>query len=173
MAAASKLAPLLEHLEGLDGPAELETLRRLLALSGLTRRDLAPHVRFLDEHYARNIVSKSPHYEMVCVCWRPGQATPVHDHRGSSCAFLVVEGEAVEKVYGHAVDGALGPLEGEHVRPTGYICASSEADIHEVRNDGPDELITLHIYSPALTQLNIYDPVTGRAQGWAPHTVET
>lgn len=172
MTPSPKLTPLLEYLEGLDRCADLGTLRRLLADLEATRADLAPFVRFSDRQYARNLVRKTPWFEMVSVCWKAGQATPIHDHKGSSCAFLVIEGAAVETQFARTPRGRLGEARGPFIREVGYICASSEHDIHEVRNDGPADLITLHIYSPALANLNIYDPKTRRAQAWAPDVVE-
>ena len=168
----SKLAPLINYLNSLKRPADLPTLQRLLRDLDITRGDLGKHVHFDNEHYARNKIAQSEWYELVCVCWKPGQRTPIHDHRSSSCAFLVVEGEATETAFEHEPDFTLG-AEGEPVvREPGYICASWDADIHEVANESDRDLITLHIYSPALSHVRIYSRDTGRSEVWTPHMVQ-
>lgn len=167
-----KLAPLIDYLNSLTKPADLPTLRRLLSELDITRADLGRHVHFESDHYARNKVANSAWYELVCVCWKPGQRTPIHDHRSSSCAFLVVEGEATEIVFEQGPDHTLGAEAAPAVRSRGYICASWDADIHEVINDTDRDLITLHIYSPALSHVRIYSRETRQCEVWTPHMAE-
>ncbi len=49
------------------------------------------------------------------------------------------------------------PTSSEH-QSAGYVCASSETDIHQVANIQGEgsELINLHIYSPRLRDFNLY-----------------
>ena len=95
-ATCPKLRPLFEYLDGLRKPADLEILRGLLEQLSVQRRDLAAVCIFRPERYQRNLVRATEFFELVCVCWASGQRTPIHDHAGSSCAFLVVEGTATE-----------------------------------------------------------------------------
>lgn len=67
-----KLRPLIEYLDSLDAPADLETLKRTLGELDVTRRDLADAVRFDEEQYARNTISQGTWHELVCLCWKPG-----------------------------------------------------------------------------------------------------
>ncbi len=152
-----KLKPLLSYLDGLGDRADLPTLRRLLEGLDVTREDLGPACLFEKEGYQRNLIKETPWYELVCLCWASGQRTPIHDHEGSSCAFLVVEGDATEIRFDHTPSGLVVPVE-TTVRHSGFICASSEADIHQVANTQPEgcDLITLHIYSPQLRHFNVY-----------------
>lgn len=163
------LDDLIAQLDALEAPAALDWMRGLLESASPTRSDLGSQVRFTDDHYARNEVARSAWYELVCVCWRPGQGTPIHDHRASSCAFLIIEGAATETRFDLDDAGCLGREHPPARRAPGYICASWDADVHEVVNDTPDDLITLHIYSPALTQVQIYSRETRRGELWTPH----
>lgn len=169
----AKLNDLIDYLNSLEAPADLDTLKRLLGDLDVTRDDLGRCVHFECDHYARNKVASSPWYEMVCVCWKPGQRTPIHDHRASSCAFLVVEGVATEVLFELGDDGKLSDESQPYPRETGYICASWDADIHEIVNDTNEDMITLHIYSPALSQLHIYSRETGEGELWTPHMCES
>jgi len=154
-----KLHPLLEYLESLDGcRADLAVLERLLLESGVTRRDLGEFVKFGPEKYQRNLVCESRWYELVCLCWSPGQHTPIHDHSGSACAFRVVEGDVFEQRYEPDDGGVIRPTESRTVRQ-GLVCASIDADIHCVGNRQPsgEDLVTLHVYSPPLRRFNTYE----------------
>ena len=152
-----KLGPLLSYLDGLAGRADLLTLRRLLEELQVTREDLEPACSFASERYRRNLIRATPWYELVCLCWSSGQRTPIHDHEGSSCAFLVVEGSATETRFESTPSGLVIPTLTRKRRP-GFVCASTEADIHQVANTQPEgsDLITLHIYSPQLRHFNVY-----------------
>lgn len=166
-----KLRPLFEYLDGLRKPADLEMLRGLLKQLDVQRRDLAAVCIFRPERYQRNLVRATEFFELVCMCWASGQRTPIHDHAGSSCAFLVVEGTATESRFERTPSGLVCPVWTREREP-GYICASTEADIHQVANAQPPgmDLITLHIYSPELRNFNVYsldtpcasDPATVR-----------
>ena len=155
--ALPKLQPLLEYLDALTEPADLATLRKLLEELDITRADLAPACEFDDADYRRILIKDSKWYEVVCICWKSGQRTPIHDHQGTSCAFRVIEGIATETKFERSPSGLVYPTSSEH-QGAGYICASSETDIHQVANIQGEgsELINLHIYSPHLRDFNLY-----------------
>ena len=111
---------------------------------------------FDDARYQRNTIAKTHWFELVLLCWKPGQATPIHDHEGSACAFKVIEGVATERRFTLENDGALTPNGHCHM-PAGHVCAAKDGDIHLVVNEGDVDLITLHIYSPSLDKYNVYD----------------
>lgn len=151
------LESLLEYLDALEGRVDLEALQERVERLALTRADLAGTARFCDEHYQRNLVRRGAWYEAVALCWKPGQSTPIHDHKGSSCCFRVIEGDGYEIGFDTDENGVLiRTHERELLR--GTICASQDDDIHEVGNPAGSstEMITLHIYSPPMTTVNCY-----------------
>jgi cysteine dioxygenase len=152
-----RLRPLLEYLDDLGRPADLATLRRLLEELQITRADIEGVCLFKTDRYQRNLIRQTDWYELVCLCWRSGQRTPIHDHKGSSCAFLVVDGIATETRFDRTASGLICPAWTKHHEP-GYVCASAEADIHQVANTQPAgvEVITLHCYTPQLRHFNVY-----------------
>ncbi len=152
-----KLASLLEYLDHLGQTADLDTLRRLLEGLDITRADIEPACIFKEGRYQRNMIRQTDWYELVCLCWASGQRTPIHDHKGSACGFLVVEGIATEMRFEATPSELLIPAWTKHHEP-GYVCASAEADIHQVANTMPagQELVTLHCYTPQLRNFNVY-----------------
>lgn len=156
-----KLGPLIEYLMSLGHRADLGVLSRLLAQTNVTRADIEPACCFGTRGYKRNTIAESPWFELLALCWRSGDCTPIHDHRGVSCAFKVVEGTGTELRFDLTPSGLICPVQTIPMAP-GYICAADEPDIHQVANmqaRGQD-LVTLHIYSPPIKKMNTYEFAT-------------
>lgn len=153
-----KLAELIGYLDGLKGQADLGKLAKLLGGLKLSRKDVAPACIFGEKGYRRNRIAGSEHYELLALCWRSGDRTPIHDHQGVSCAFRVVEGTGTEIRFAGTPSGLVCPVQAVTMKP-GYVCAAEEADIHQVANmQAPEtDLITLHIYSPPIRKMNTYE----------------
>lgn len=127
----------------------------LAALDGLKigPDDLADVVGFDDTCYRRTIVHSRPHYQVLVLCWRSGQRSPIHNHRGSSCVVRVIQGQAMETRFEATPSGRLAPTS-THEHREGETTACCGEEIHQMGNfDAPGhDLITLHIYSaPPLT----------------------
>ena len=116
-----------------------------------------PFVQFSQERYRRNLMHAGPAYHALILCWRNGQRSPIHDHRGSSCAVRVLSGEAIETVF-EMTDEALLFEVRTRALPEGFMCATQDLDIHQLSNlqsNGAD-LVTLHLYSPPLLTMGQY-----------------
>lgn len=152
-----KLTELVGYLSSLRGRADLAELeRRLLALE-ISRADIAPACVFGVRGYRRNTIARGTWFELLALCWRSGDCTPIHDHEGSSCAFKVIEGRGTEIRYEPTACGKVCPT-GRRMLEPGFVCAAEDDDIHQVANmQAPgDDLITLHIYSPPIRQMGTY-----------------
>ncbi len=152
-----KLSPLIEYLDGLEGRADLAVLERLLAEADLTVADIESACQFGQKGYKRNIIKRTAWYELLALCWRSGDCTPIHDHRGVSCAFRVIQGEGTEIRFERSASGLMCPVQISKMSP-GYICAAVDEDIHQVANMQPPgaDLVTVHIYSPPISQMGTY-----------------
>jgi hypothetical protein len=87
--------------------------------------------------------------------WLPQQGTPLHDHGNSAGAFAVVRGTLTERVTaagdaGNGVRESTARLSGRRVRYFGphYV--------HQVTNTGTEPAVSVHVYAPALNQMNTY-----------------
>lgn len=113
--------------------------------------------QFSPERYRRNLIHAGPAYHALLLCWRNGQRSPIHDHRGSACAVRVIRGEATETIFEMTEEGHVFPVRTRKLAE-GYICATEDMDIHQLSNiqAGNADLITLHIYSPPLLVMGQY-----------------
>ncbi|MBC7911065.1 MAG: cysteine dioxygenase family protein, partial [Pyrinomonadaceae bacterium] len=107
--------------------------------------------------YARHRVFRNNYAELLLLCWRPGQRTPIHDHNGSFGAVRVYKGVMWETIF--ALDEA-DTLCYQSVREwhPSEVTGADVPDIHQIGN--PDvsgqDLVTLHLYAPPLGVLNTY-----------------
>ena len=156
-----RLAPVLAYLDSLTTRADLGVLSGLLSKLDLARSDIAPACVFGQRGYRRNTICQSAHYELLALCWRSGACTPIHDHKGVSCVFRIIEGQGTEIRFEPTPSGLICPVASVKMDP-GYICAADEPDIHQVTNmQAPGlDLVTLHIYSPPIKKMNTYEFAT-------------
>jgi rhodanese-related sulfurtransferase/mannose-6-phosphate isomerase-like protein (cupin superfamily) len=93
-----------------------------------------------------------PDYDVWVISWLPGQSTGFHDHGASSGAFVVASGVLEE----HRPDGRVQVVRAGKPRAFGPDYA------HDVRNISLAPAISIHAYSPPLTEMNEYELDGGR-----------
>jgi oxalate decarboxylase/phosphoglucose isomerase-like protein (cupin superfamily) len=94
--------------------------------------------------------------EAWLLTWLPGQSTELHDHGGSSGAFVVVSGQLVEQT----VD-EYGIVAGRRLR-AGAGRSFGARHVHRILNAGDRPAVSVHVYSPALTEMTRYRLDSGR-----------
>lgn len=115
---------------------------------------------FAENTYARNLVCRTPAFELLVLCWRPGHESTIHDHAGSLNAIRVYRGELASRVFVPAAGrpAGTGPVEllaEERVTPGGWT-GVDRGGIHQLLNSTVDDLVTVHVYAPPLTELVVY-----------------
>ncbi len=150
----------LRELDKYDSRIPLAALQDWLAQTAVTLEDVRPFLCFSADHYVRNLLHAGPSYQALVLCWRSGQRSPIHGHRGSSCAVKVIAGVATETVFVPAANGMMYATLSRQLA-AGDSCASQDADVHQMSNLQPEgnDLVTLHIYSPPLYRMNMYSLV--------------
>lgn len=147
----------LAVLDGYEGQVPLQDLESLVRDLEINVDIVRDYVHFGDDCYQRNRIRKGDAYEALILCWKNGQRSPIHDHRGSSCCVRVLEGELIETQFEHAPNGLIFATKSQSMT-SGEACASVDADIHQISNlqAGDECLITLHVYSPPLGPIGLY-----------------
>jgi cysteine dioxygenase len=144
-------------LNALQSVPCLPELNDLLERTQISPSELHPYLGFKDGNYSRHLVMKNEFVEMLVLCWRPGQRTPIHDHNGSHGAVWVHEGVLWETTFNYDAMTGLAYKAHRELR-AGGLTGSEVPDIHQLGN--PDvsgaDLITIHIYAPPLGVLKTY-----------------
>jgi cysteine dioxygenase len=113
------------------------------------------HLKFDPERYARNLILRTQAFELLALCWLPGQQTIIHDHGGSVGVARAYRGNLTSRLFA-APDGQPARMAGVDVVAPGDSAAVDRPDIHQLANAGPEELVTIHVYSPPLTTVGMY-----------------
>ncbi len=58
----------------------------------ITDSSLAPYTHFDEKFYTRNLIYRDDLFEVMTICWQPGQKTPVHTHNGQLCWMIPQSG---------------------------------------------------------------------------------
>jgi cysteine dioxygenase len=119
--------------------------------------DVRSYVHFDAEHYHRELLVKANDYQILVLAWLPGQKSPIHNHRGSQCCVRVLQGTAIETVYVQTRDGSFETRTDRY--GAGSVFGGEDTDIHTVENllAARDGLVTMHVYRPALTRMELFD----------------
>ncbi len=158
------VSQLLRALDHYGGPVPLPIIVELLKQTNLFIQDMGPYGVFREDRYSRNLIRESPHYEVYCMCWRSGQRSRIHDHEGSHCGLRVLDGIMTNIDFEKVAEGLARPVRTIIAYP-GTIDGRIENDIHQVANLQPigEDLMTLHVYSPPLRHMKVYQPAPGKA----------
>ena len=83
---------LVRELEALPVAEFCEGVGELLRTHALDYRSLEPYAFFSTRHYTRNLIFKNDLFEMLALCWEPGQQSSIHNHRDQQCWMLMALG---------------------------------------------------------------------------------
>jgi cysteine dioxygenase len=167
------LAALVAALETQASVPSLEQIYDWLENAEITDDEIRPYIAFKEGNYWRHRVCRNEFVEMLVLCWRPGQRTPIHDHNGSHGGVKIYEGMLWETTFNYdSVRGLEYKSAGERAR--GSITGSDIPDIHQLGN--PDvsgqDLITIHVYAPPLGVLHTYKPGSAKIDLYIPDDTE-
>ena len=130
---------------------------------------LTPYLCWDRQHYTRNLIDKSPLYELIAICWEVGQVSSVHNHKDQNCWMAVPIGRLKVENF-HLVSQNieagkcdLQPSDTVEMKP-GQPCAVDPLDpVHRVLN--PKEFnqraVSLHVYSRPFDTCIVYSPEQG------------
>jgi len=146
------------RLDAIAGRLPLPAILDWLQGLNLTVDELSSYLIFRPERYVRNLLRARPDYQALVLCWRNGQRSPIHNHRGSNCGVKVLRGVATETLFERAPNGLIYATASRDL-PAGKVCASADEDVHQISNlqAGGTDLVTLHVYSPPLLRMDIFE----------------
>jgi rhodanese-related sulfurtransferase/mannose-6-phosphate isomerase-like protein (cupin superfamily) len=124
-------------------PEELASIVSLFASS----EGWMDRVRLRVEHRWYERLYQGPDHDIWVISWLPGQSTGFHDHGESSGAFVVATGVLEE----HR------PGEQAVVVQAGDPHAFGPDYAHDVRNVSLAPAVSIHAYSPPLSDMNKYE----------------
>lgn len=105
--------------------------------------------------YQTHLVHAEPDgsFSIAAMVWRPGQATPIHDHV-SWCVTGVLQGTEHEEIFALGAAGGVLTEVARRQNRSGTVAGfAPPGDIHRVRNAGDGIAVSMHIYGADLSRL--------------------
>ena len=154
----TNLSTVLRSIDSREDPLSVDEVCTLLTALAVHADELSPYAHFDPRTYKRNRIFRNDALDILLLCWRSKQRTPIHDHAGSICGVYVLRGEATEIAFKPSGIGVLIPSESKSLH-AGDITVSIDSDAHLVGNFAApaQDLITLHCYSPPLAAMRVFD----------------
>jgi len=148
---------------------ETRELLEFLTLNKVDPDSLARYLTWDRQHYTRNLIDKTPLYELIAICWEIGQASSVHNHKDQNCWMAAPIGRLhVENFHLVSQDLDAGKCVLEttdtvEMRPD-QPCAVDPFDpVHRVVNSREfnERAVSLHVYSRPFDSCIVYSPEQG------------
>ncbi len=172
--AMSKQVPIQDfvaELQKFPEPAFRRTdqIARLLESMAVAPNTLTPYLCWDRQHYTRNLIDKTPLYELIAICWEVGQASSVHNHRDQNCWMAVPIGRLLVENY-RTISQDLGQgrcqLEATDTveMNAAHPCAVDPLEpLHRVYNprEFNERAVSLHVYSRPFDSCVVYSPEQG------------
>ncbi|MGA9799183.1 MAG: cysteine dioxygenase family protein [Terriglobales bacterium] len=144
--------------------AGIEQIIRFLKSMPVASDTLHPYLTWDRQHYTRNLIDKTPLYELVAICWEVGQTSSVHNHREQNCWMAVPIGRLLVENYrtiSQDVDAGTCELETAEtveMNPRQPCAVDPLEPVHRVYNprEFNQRAVSLHVYSRPFDTCVVY-----------------
>ncbi|MFC5046457.1 cysteine dioxygenase [Aquimarina hainanensis] len=100
-------------------------------------------VTFEDASYKRISLIKSHYYDLLLLCWKPGQKSPIHGHPKQGCLVKIMEGNLSDEI----------TTPNQQITANTYfqndvLYIADNVGQHRVFNISDKNVVSLHLYAP-------------------------
>ncbi len=154
-----KTHPIQTVIDGLRSISEDEftcdNVYQFLSETPVDVDSISPYFFWSRNFYTRNLIHKNERFELMAVCWEPGQVSRVHNHSEQKCWMTVPVGRLRGQNFAVAeIDDSRGYcklVETDNFELSDCLTAKVELEepIHQVLNlaDFDQRAVSIHIYS--------------------------
>lgn len=135
----------------------LEVLERIR----IPEQEFLPYCRWNDKHYTRNCIARTAEFELLLICYEPGQRTSIHDYATEEAWVHPVSGAVIEERYEAGPDGPLRKVSSAKLDPGSFSYLHNGRSIHRYVNPAGARSITLNLYARPLQNWKVYDERSG------------
>lgn len=154
----STIAELVSELRKVPGTkGYMEVLRRI----AIDPEAFRPYCRWNDKHYTRNCIARTEEFELLLICYEPGQRTSIHDYATEEAWVHPVSGSVIEERFEVIPDGPLHKISSSQLHPGSFSYLHNGRGIHRYINTDAGRSITLNLYAKPLIKWRVYDEGSG------------
>ena len=122
----------------------------------INAEDLDEYVLWKPDGYCRIPILKKEPFEVLLMCWEPGQISQIHDHNGQQGWIYVVSGEITEELFSTkkgqkpkmTASRTLGAKMSSHI--------SDAIGSHRLSNQSQERCMSVHLYAKPIDSVHTY-----------------
>lgn len=137
---------------------------RVLRSADLASVELASLATWNSRHYTRNCLLRTETFELMLICFEPGQSTSIHDYGSEEGWVRPVQGELIEERFRVSAEEALVCTEERRITEDEVSHLPKGASIHRFTNPLPMRVMSLNLYARPLRSWNVYDKRNGHGR---------
>ena len=124
--------------------------------------EVEPYINWNTKTYQRNLITRNEDYELLLMCWEPGQKTEIHDHNGQEGWIQMIDGELTEERY-HVDELQPVPhrISKNNLKPNQISHINDEIGLHRIINNTDKRSMSMHLYVKPVKKLHLYNAETG------------
>lgn len=147
----------------------IDQIIRFLQSTPVASDTLTPYLTWDRQHYTRNLIDKTPLFELVAICWEIGQASSIHNHREQNCWMAVPIGRLRVENYrtiSQNLDQGTCKIETTdtvEMNPRQPCAVDPLEPVHRVYNprEFDQRAVSLHVYSRPFDTCVVYSQEQG------------
>ncbi len=156
----TQITSLPELIETLD-ECDPQDYVKIAANMKLPKAEFDKYTFWKDECYARNCIERTDVYELILICWKPGDASPIHGHDEQKCWVYQVDGTMHEERF-QEEDGKLIPCNTLELQAGKLTYMEDRMGYHSLANNSGEPAMTLHLYISAIDSCKVFDDEEAR-----------
>jgi len=169
VAASVRKVPIYELVKDLQKLGEhafdsIEAPLEVLRANPVDPESLKPYLFWNAQHYTRNLIDKTPLYELLAICWEVGMRSSIHNHKDQNCWMAAAMGRlAVQnyRVLQEDLDNHycnIVPADVVEINATNPVAVDPVNPVHDVRNprEFGERAVSLHLYSRPFDSCVVY-----------------
>ena len=139
-------------------------VRQILAENPVNPESLQPYLNWDRQHYTRNLIEKTPLFELLAICWEVGQGSSIHNHMDQNCWMaapigrLLVQNYRVRNEDLKAGSCDLEPSDIVEINLATPCAVEPDEPVHKVYNpaEWQERAVSLHVYSRPYDSCVVY-----------------
>ncbi len=131
--------------------------------------DLMEFAYWKEEGYARNCIERTSDFELLLLCWNPGDATPIHCHGEQRCWVYQVSGRLQEVIYKENTQNELNPIANQELKSGDIGYMEDAMGYHTLCNNSDSKSMSLHLYAKPIDSCTYYDKKVDKFVGSEMH----
>jgi len=147
-----------------DDFIQVKRVHQLLRESPVEPKSIEPYLFWDRQHYTRNLIDKTPLYELIAICWDVGHISSIHNHKDQNCWMAVPIGRLLVqnyKVLRQDLNGGtcdIVPTDIVEMNPTSPAAVDPNEPVHKVYNPAEfgERAVSLHVYSRPYDSCVVY-----------------